>query len=663
MMTSGNPHFEAPHWLWLAVIGPVLLVWLQRYAAARRRRQLASVVSPHAAEALTRSHSPARRWLKEGLLVLSVALLALALARPQWGELEAQDQWLGDDVVFVLDCSRSMLATDIAPTRMQRAKFAIMDFVRRNGRGRVGLVAFAGTAFLQCPLTFDYDAFDEALKEVDERTIPVGGTDIGRALEEAYHGMEKKSARKRIVLLTDGEDLEQGGVKVAEKLAKEGVTIYAIGVGTAAGAELRTLTATGQFDVVRDAKGDAVQSRLDETTLEGIAKATEGGYYPLGRLGEGLAKVRQAIELKNAAGFARTRAQGVERFHVPLAFGLILLVAESLIGTRRGKTTMTQNRKPQAAVAALGLVLLLAAPALANTTTNALTNSVSAGKPPVLESARDYYNVGAQRLTAGKLVEAEAMFQGALMRQDDALQARALYNLGHVRFELGREELKKAPPSQPAKDRSERAADRTQAAIQTAEAALEGNNVQQMVTAYMNGRGAKKEIRGAYDAVYKALEVHKKTLEKWHRSLGDFRGTAELNTADTNAVYNAELVEKAIAKLVDSLRQEQMLAMKCSGAGAKLDGLMKQLKGKIPKEQMPPGAEGEGEEEDLGEPKLEELAGMKEKGSKDGEKMETSLSPEEANNILDGFKLGGNRRLPIGKDGEAAPRDRKLRDW
>lgn len=674
-MNLANPHFEEPLWLWLAVLGPVLLVLLHRYAAAARRRQLTQIASAHSLETLTRSHSPARRNVKHFLLLACVALFGLALARPQWGELEARDRWLGDDVIFVLDCSRSMLATDVQPNRLQRAKFAILDFVRRHGTGRVGVVAFAGTAFLQCPLTFDYDAFEEALRDLDERTIPVGGSDIGRGLQEAFHAMEKTSSRKRIVLITDGEDLEKSGVKEAETLAKEGVTVYTIGVGTAAGAELRMMTPTGQFDFVRDAQGQVVRSRLDEETLGAIAKATGGSYHPLGRIGEGLAKVRQAIETTNTAGIARTRAQGVERFHVPLAIALFLLVAESLIGTRRGKTTMSsKKRTTESAVAAVVMAVSFLTAVGATAATNETTNATTVVKPPPAPvTARGFYNAGAQQLASGKLTEAEAMFQGAVRRQDEQVQPLALYNLGHVRFELGLEEFKKAAPAKPTRDRGERAVAAGRGAIQSAEEALAGNNVQQMVSAYMRGKGARKELRAAYDAVRRALELHGKTLEKWRRSLGDFRSTAELNPADTNALRNAEIVERAIAELVDSVRQSQMALLQCAGNTAKLGELLSQLKGRIPADQMPPSAKGDGDpdEDGEGEPQLEELAGMKEGESKSGREMDVSLSPEEAGNLLDGFKLGGNRRLPMGKSEKGSgvgteqgmPKDRKLRDW
>ena len=335
-MPFAHPHFAEPRWLWLAVLGPVVLLALQRYSAWARRKQLAQLAAPQFVGELTRSHSPARRAIKNVMLVLAVAGVGLALARPQWGEQAETSYLLGQDLVFVLDCSRSMLATDVAPSRLQRAKVAILDFVQHHGRGRVGLVAFAGQAFLQCPLTFDYGAFQDALAAVDEKTIPVPGTDIGRALDEGFRAMEKGDRQKLLVLLTDGEDLEEGGVKTAGTLAKEGVVVFAVGVGTPGGAEIQMLNEQGKLELVRDRKGEIVRSRLDEATLRAITQATRGAYYPLGPVGEGLAKVRLALEsLNTTAGSGAARKLGVDRFHVLVAAVLVLLVAESLIGTRR----------------------------------------------------------------------------------------------------------------------------------------------------------------------------------------------------------------------------------------------------------------------------------------------------------------------------------------
>ena len=336
-MSFTSPHFAEPLWLWLAFLGPAAVVALQRYSARARRKQLARIAAADFVAGLTRSHSPGWRIFKEVLLAVAVGGIGLALARPQWGEVPLDEtQLVGDDVVFALDCSRSMLAADVAPNRLQRAKLAIQDFVERHGSGRVGLVAFAGQAFLQCPLTLDHDAFRDALMAMDEKTIPIPGTDVGRALDEAFRAMDKDDRVKLIVLLTDGEDLEKGGVKMAGALATNGVVAYTIGVGTPAGAEIQTLNEQGQPTLVRDSKGEVVRSRLDEPTLRDIAKATRGAYYPLGPLGEGLARVRTAVETRSVSGGAtEVRKQGVDRFHLPLGMVLLLVVIESLVGTRR----------------------------------------------------------------------------------------------------------------------------------------------------------------------------------------------------------------------------------------------------------------------------------------------------------------------------------------
>jgi Ca-activated chloride channel family protein len=335
-MNIAHPHFAEPRWLWLAVAGPLLLIILQRYSAWMRKRQLAQFAAPGFVQELTRSHSAVRRAMKNVLLVFAVLGMGLALARPQWGEQTESSHLFGQDIVFLLDCSRSMLATDVSPSRLQRAKLAILDFVQRQQHGRIGLVAFAGQAFLQCPLTFDYGAFQDSLRDIDARTIPVPGTDVGRALDEGFRALDKNERQKLLVLLTDGEDLEKGGVRTAEDLAKKEVVVFTTGVGTPAGAEIQILTDQGKPELVRDSKGEVVRSRLDEPTLRAIAQTTHGAYYPLGAIGEGLAKVRLDVEkLSNQSSLGPARKLGVDRFHIPVAFALGLLVVESLIGTRR----------------------------------------------------------------------------------------------------------------------------------------------------------------------------------------------------------------------------------------------------------------------------------------------------------------------------------------
>jgi Ca-activated chloride channel family protein len=335
-MNFSHPHFADPRWLWLAILGPLMLAALYGFSAWARQKQLAQFASPLFIEELTRSHSPVRRGIKQAFLLLAVAIVGLAMARPQWGQREESGQMLGEDVLFILDCSRSMLATDVTPSRLQRARLAILDFVHRRGRSRVGLVAFAGQAFLQCPLTFDYGAFEDSLMAMDDKTIPILGTDVGTALEEGFRAMDKGNERKLMVLLTDGEDLEKSGIRIAESLARQGAIIYTIGIGTPAGSEIQIVNDQGKPELLRDNKGEVVHSRLDEATLRRIAQATHGDYFPLGPLGEGLAKVQLELEkISTLSGSSPARKLGVDRFYLFVAAALFLLVADSLIGTRR----------------------------------------------------------------------------------------------------------------------------------------------------------------------------------------------------------------------------------------------------------------------------------------------------------------------------------------
>lgn len=654
-------HFAEPRWLWLAAVGPLLLLALQLYAVRARKRQLARIAAPEFVADLTRSHSSFRRGLKSVLLLLACAGIGLALARPQWGVREITTKNLSEDIVFAVDCSRSMLAADVSPHRLGRAKLAVQDFVRRHTNGRVGLVAFAGQAFLQCPLTFDHGAFEDALLALDEKAIVVPGSDIGAALDESFRAMEKMDRKKVIVLITDGEDLEKGGVKKAKALAEKGVMVFAIGVGTEAGAEIRVLNEQGQMELVRDAKGEAVRSRLDEPTLRSIAEATQGNYYPLGALGEGLAKVRTAIEHSDhAAGGVPARQLGIDRYHVPVAIVLILLVAESLIGTRR---------RIRANVAGLLLVGLfwVAPDVLAEGTnrTNA-TNGVGATKQVVPEqapkTAREFFNAGTKQLRAGKWREAEGFLLSSLGTQDERVQPESLYNLGHVRYELGKEELKKSPDAAAAAQRGLRALEQGDAALRQGRDALASDDVQRMVQAYLNGRGVRKELREATDLVRRAMEAHGATLQKWQRALGDFKSALELNPQDADAKANIALLEEAIAKLIDKIRALQQLGQIMGQQSKALGEMMKQLRGKIPAPDAPPGGAGDEEEEEEEDSPNGPREGHQEGPSREGQQI-MRISREEAGWILDAFKLGGDRRLPMGQGEEAKPKDKKGRNW
>ena len=648
-MSFADFHFSEPRWLWLVAVAPVLLALLHRHAATARREQLARMASPHLVAELTTSHNPARRRFKNILLLASFAIAGLALARPQWGSLESGNAFVGEDVVFVLDCSLSMATSDVLPSRMQRAKFAMLDFVRRQSHGRVGLVAFAGSAFIQCPLTFDADAFEETLMSIDEKTIPIPGTEIGKALDEACRAMDKNARRKMVVLVTDGEDLHESyrggdtGIAAAKRLATNGVVVFTIGVGTAAGKEIQILNAAGQPELVRDGKGEIVRSQLDETTLREIAEATGGSYYPLGTLGDGLAKVRSAIHaFDSASGLRQSAKNGQDRFHWLIAAMLTFLVTESLLGTRR---------KALPAPALLIPMMLL------------LGQSVQASPEtyfPAPVTARDFYNAGTKLLAGKKFGDAEKLFQSALAAQDERVQPPALFNLGHARFAEGDELLKKGPDAQKVSAQGSAALAAGEQAIRSAESALAENILDKLIAAYVEGRGARHELRTAEKAVSAALETYGKTLQKWQRAVDDFKGAAELNPADTNATRNAELVERRIAKLVDELRQMQEMAGAMGKQRQDLGKLLSNLKGQIPAPNAPPGSAGDDEDEDV---QPDSLAGQKENPSRSGDQMPMTLSPDLAGQILDGLSLDGTRRLPMGDKQSSPPKDKNGRNW
>jgi hypothetical protein len=280
-------------------------------------------------------------------------------------------------------------------------------------------------------------------------------------------------------------------------------------------------------------------------------------------------------------------------------------------------------------------------------------------------SPRQLYNDGTKKLQAGKLPEAEACLQGALASQDVKVQPPALYNLGSLRFREGAEDLKKGPKDGPARAAAQQASDHADSALQSADAALANDDVNELVSAYIQGRGARRELKAATAAVKAALESYGSVLAKWQRASGDFKSAHELASSDADAQSNAEAVDRTIARLVD-LRQMMMQAM--NGLAKKREELGKKL-AKL-KKKMPANAgkdmpgKGDDDDDDDGEngkkPPPEPKLGDKEPGNKNGTEM--FLTPEEAARLLGMLKLDGDRKLPFGL-GEGKPQDRKGRDW
>jgi Ca-activated chloride channel family protein len=280
--------FSNPGWLGAGFIACLCLLWMWRRYDARQHAALARFISAHLRVQLTQSVSIARRRAQRALTLASLALLFVALAGPLVGYRWELVSRRGNEIIFAVDTSRSMSTPDVKPDRLTRAKLAIDDFTNKLDGDAVGLVAFAGTAFLVCPITLDYGAFHESLAAIDINTIPLGGTNITSAIRESQAALRRRQGSDKIlILVTDGEDLEGDALTAAQAAAKQdGLKIYTIGVGTAQG-DLIPLPGNQGGGFVKDDLGAFVKSRLDEPALKAIAAATGGVYAPLGAEGQG----------------------------------------------------------------------------------------------------------------------------------------------------------------------------------------------------------------------------------------------------------------------------------------------------------------------------------------------------------------------------------------
>jgi Ca-activated chloride channel family protein len=276
-------------------------------------------------------------YFRHFLLLLALLMLILSLSRPQIGTKLITAKRRGIDLLFVLDVSTSMLAEDIKPNRLERAKQEIADLVKNLKGDRVGLVIFAGESFVQCPLTTDYGCFLMFLAGVNTESISPQGTAIAKALKKATKTFTlKQKKHKAIILLTDGEDHPGKVLEAAKETAQEGIKIYCIGLGNPEGEPIPLRNAAGKIvGYKKDKKGEIVMTRLDQLTLQKIALLTKGKYYHsdenLKKILEDIAQIEKR-ELKSIQ-----LREYEERFQYFLILGIIFLLWEFLLKGRRKK--------------------------------------------------------------------------------------------------------------------------------------------------------------------------------------------------------------------------------------------------------------------------------------------------------------------------------------
>jgi len=523
--------FAQPLWLLAGAVACLGIIWMWRRYDVRQGTALATFVAEHLRAQLTTSLSVVRRRVKRGLFLAALALLFVALSGPQAGYQWEQVTRRGNDIMFAVDTSRSMLTPDVKPNRLARAKLAIDDFIDRLDGDAIGLVAFAGTAFLQVPLTTDYEAFRDSINTLDTNVIPRGGTNIASAIRETQSALDQRTGSDKIlILVTDGEDLA-GNALVAAKAAaqQDGLRIYTVGVGTANG-DLIALPADQGGAFVKDPAGNVVKSRLDESGLRAIAAATGGSYAPLGAEGQGLEAIyRQALAplVKHDLASSQRRVY-TQRYQWPLAAALALLLASVLIGTRRNiqgrylaASVASTGRPVLSGGAALSTLMLLLPVHPANASTTSANQAYAKGD--YIRAERDYaaavkqdpkapalqFNLGTAAYKAGRFDEAAQAFQASVGAMQSANkkrleeQAYAYYDLGNTLYRTGQK--------------------------------TEQSNAQQ-------------------------------TIEGWTRAVKAYNVALQLRPNDTDGKFNRDLVQHKLEAL--KKKQSQQDQQKKSGGGA-----------------------------------------------------------------------------------------------
>lgn len=439
--------FLHPQILWFLWILPPLF-GLLFWAAGRRRAALSRLADARLLPGLVPPVSATRSWLRSGLLGGAVASFIVALGGPWWGFHWEEISRRGVDVVVALDLSRSMLAQDLKPDRLSAAKREVKDLLGLLQGDRLGLVVFSGVAFIQVPLTLDYNALELFIDGLDTDTVPIGGTNLADAVTkstEAFAASDR--AGRAVLLITDGED-HSGELKAAADGARrEGVHVYVVGLGDPAGAPMPN----GEGGFIEE-DGKIVLSKLGEAELMELALTTDGAYVrgqagDLDLRGLYLDGIRGHLESKEQGSSRKRREE--ERFQWPLALGILLLLMESLLSPvrRPGKT--------------LAVVLLLALPrpaqagwwpnwfggqdVISEGHDRFAAGDFQGAKDAWVKAQVDHpadrrldYDVGMAQYRLGEFAEAEESFARAAETDQQGLAADASYNAGDAAFQQGK---------------------------------------------------------------------------------------------------------------------------------------------------------------------------------------------------------------------------------
>lgn len=326
-------YFAQSQYLLLILLAPVIII---AYAVLMkmRSRRLAKFGDEKLVKELMPSYSKSKGWVRTILFSLAFMLFCIGLSRPQIGAKLKEHETRGAEIMICLDVSNSMLAEDYSPNRLDRAKLAISRIVDRLQDDRIGLIVFAGSSFVQLPITTDYVSAKMLLGSINTESVPVQGTAIGDAILTAAKGFSPQSEKSRaIIVITDGENHEDDPVDAARQVVDLGVKVYTIGVGSLQGQPIPK-----DGDLMKDKDGNIVVTRLDEGTLQQVAAAGNGAYVHAGNEEFGLNPIIDDIRKMEDEQFNSIVFEEYdEQYMYFFAAALALFILEMLIGERRSK--------------------------------------------------------------------------------------------------------------------------------------------------------------------------------------------------------------------------------------------------------------------------------------------------------------------------------------
>ncbi|MFP4163085.1 MAG: VWA domain-containing protein [Chitinispirillaceae bacterium] len=339
--------FGNPEYFFLLLLLPLIILFFL-WVYGRKKAALERFASASLIHKLSSCAGPSRYILKCFLFCFFTLFLILALVRPRFGVKMEMVERKGVDVMVALDISHSMLAEDLKPNRLEKAKFEVRKFINLFKGDRVGLIIFAGESFVQCPLTLDYGAANLLLQSVESDWVQIQGTALGDVITQATKALETKNKKHKVlVILSDGEDHEGDVVQAAKAAAEENVIVYTIGIGSKKGVPIPINSNSNNVRYKKDRSGNLVMTRLNPLVLEKIALETNGKYFHAGTDLD-LSKIYNEIAKmeKNEFGMSKTISYE-EQYQIFLLIALIFLIAEFFVSERARKKTVWKGRFEQ----------------------------------------------------------------------------------------------------------------------------------------------------------------------------------------------------------------------------------------------------------------------------------------------------------------------------